>query len=193
MATTRDLSASQASSRGYQLTIAEPANAENTLTWATCALSLALVAPAGSSPLDSPYKLTRAEQAGAFALPAYRSCPSTGGLQPMLSTLMSRENVGDAGLTEEQFRDTVAEWLRQVGPTSSLKQIISYPAYRRIVQMGPDAVPFLLRELEREPSLLFCALQEITGENPVPTAARGKLREIAKAWVEWGREHEKKQ
>jgi len=58
--------------------------------------------------------------------------------------------------------------------------------------MGPEAVPFLLRELEREPGLLFCALQEITGENPVPTAARGKIREIAKAWVEWGQKHEKK-
>jgi len=110
----------------------------------------------------------------------------------MLSALMSQENAGDASLTEEQFRDTVAEWLREVGPTSSLKQIISYPAYRRIVQMGPEAVPFLLRELEREPSLLFCALQEITGENPVSPAARGKVREIAKAWVEWGRKHEKK-
>ena len=31
------------------------------------------------------------------------------------------------------------------------------------------------------------ALGEITGANPVPAESAGKVREMAQAWIEWGR------
>jgi hypothetical protein len=52
--------------------------------------------------------------------------------------------------------------------------------------MGQEAVPYLLREVKREPSLLVMALREITGENPVPRESTGTIREMASAWVAWG-------
>jgi hypothetical protein len=67
-----------------------------------------------------------------------------------------------------------------------LTEVIEHPAFRRIVAMGNDAVPFLLRELKRKPSFLVFALGEITGENPVPLSARGKVTEMTKAWLSWG-------
>lgn len=48
-------------------------------------------------------------------------------------------------------------------------------------------MPLLLRELEREPDHWFWALKAITGADPVPEACRGKVRDMARSWVEWGR------
>ncbi len=62
-----------------------------------------------------------------------------------------------------------------------------HPAYRQIVEMGPAVVPLLLAELKRKPDFWFAALREITGENPAPPASAGKIKEMARAWVEWGR------
>jgi hypothetical protein len=59
--------------------------------------------------------------------------------------------------------------------------------YQRIIGMGMPVVPLLLEELEREPDQWFWALESITEENPVPPAAAGRIREMAAAWIEWGR------
>jgi hypothetical protein len=58
-----------------------------------------------------------------------------------------------------------------------------HPAYQQIIGLGPAGVPLLLRELEREPDHWFWALRAITGEDPVPEEARGRLREMAAAWL----------
>jgi hypothetical protein len=33
----------------------------------------------------------------------------------------------------------------------------------------------------------FWALESITDENPVPPEAAGKVRQMAQAWIDWGR------
>ena len=90
---------------------------------------------------------------------------------------------------EERFRTLVQQWKQGRGPTSSTTQLAVHPAYQQIIGMGGSAVPLLLRELEREPDHWFCALKAITGEDPVPEASRGRLREMTDAWLKWGREH----
>jgi len=79
-------------------------------------------------------------------------------------------------------------WRADVGPTSSLTDMAMHPAYQQIIGMGPEAVPLLLRELERRPDHWFWALKAITGVDPVPPNQKGKLDEMAKAWVQWGRD-----
>ncbi len=90
-------------------------------------------------------------------------------------------------LSEDLFHTWVSEWRGGIGPTSDPAEIVAHPAFRQIVAAGNDAVPMLLRELRNEPSLLVFALHEITGEDPVPRGARGKIREMSKAWVAWGK------
>jgi hypothetical protein len=63
-----------------------------------------------------------------------------------------------------------------------------HPAYQQIIGIGPAAVPLLLRELERDVDHWFWALKAITGVDPVPPASRGKVREMAAAWLRWGRD-----
>ena len=65
--------------------------------------------------------------------------------------------------------------------------MILNPHYQRIIGMGSQVVPLLLAELERRPDHWGWALEMITGENPVPAEAEGKLKMIAQAWVDWGR------
>jgi hypothetical protein len=65
----------------------------------------------------------------------------------------------------------------------------AHPAYRAIVGLGKPVVPLLLAELEREPDHWFIALHELTGAEPVPEEARGRIEEMAVAWIEWGRKN----
>lgn len=89
---------------------------------------------------------------------------------------------------DQRFQDLVATWKRERGPHSSSAVLAQHPSYQQIVGMGVEAVPRLLRELEREPDHWFRALHVLTGADPVSAESRGKLREMADAWLNWGRE-----
>jgi hypothetical protein len=93
-----------------------------------------------------------------------------------------------ADAREKGFRDLVELWKRERGPHSSSARLAQHPAYQRIIDIGPDAIPLLLRELEREPDHWFRALHALTGADPVPEASRGNVREMAEAWIRWGRQ-----
>jgi len=89
---------------------------------------------------------------------------------------------------QKRFRELVRRWKEGAAHLSSTARMAKHPAYREIVQMGPAAVPLLLAELKRDPDFWFAALREITKENPVPARSAGKVKEMARAWMEWGRE-----
>ncbi len=90
------------------------------------------------------------------------------------------------------FDHLMKQWRNEQNPLSSNAwDNVLIPAYQRIIGMGTDAVPFILQELryeleKGEPYDWFLALWAITGENPVPVESRGKVKEMAKAWLEWG-------
>jgi hypothetical protein len=88
----------------------------------------------------------------------------------------------------ERFADLVATWKRERGPHSSSARLAEHPPYQQIIALGPEVIPLLLRELEREPDHWFRALHILTGANPAPAASQGKIREMAAAWLRWGRE-----
>ena len=73
--------------------------------------------------------------------------------------------------------------------SSSLSERFAHTAYQQIIAMGDAAVPLLLAELEREPDWWFAALKSITGADPVPPAHRGRLQDMTRAWLQWGRAH----
>ena len=89
----------------------------------------------------------------------------------------------------QKFRALTKEWRAATEVVSSSTEIFSHPAYQRIMAMGEFAVPFILRELEREPDHWDYALWMITGENPVSPVDAGRMDRIAQAWIRWGKEH----
>ena len=62
-----------------------------------------------------------------------------------------------------------------------------HPAYQEIISMGTKIVPLLLSELKKNPLYWLAALSAITGENPVKPEQRGRVKQMASAWMEWGR------
>ncbi len=64
-----------------------------------------------------------------------------------------------------------------------------HPDFRRIVGMGESAIPLILEELKIRPSLLYVALEAITGENPVPETGSDSLEEISEIWQRWGEQN----
>ncbi len=100
---------------------------------------------------------------------------------------MTIENTGSVPSTDQEFQALVARWESESMFLSSYDQLVSRPSYREIVALGQNVVPLLLREVSICPSQLVLALHEITGQDPVPRASRGKIKEVAQAWVEWGK------
>src|SRR5438132_1326530 len=95
---------------------------------------------------------------------------------------------GGASDVERRFAELAAEWKAGRGPTSFAADMAKHPAYQAIIALGPPAVPLILRELEREPDYWFAALRALTGADPVPPEARGRLSAMAEAWLRWGRD-----
>lgn len=95
-------------------------------------------------------------------------------------------NVATADM-ESQFEQLAGQWRSESQFISSMTDMVMLPSYQRIIGMGRDVVPLMLRELEREPDYWFWALQATTGDDPVQPADRGDLQKMAVAWLNWGK------
>lgn len=89
------------------------------------------------------------------------------------------------------FQHLTERWHLERGATSSVTKMATCRSYQRIIGMGRQvAVPLILNDLAarpENPDHWFWALQALTGEDPVPEDARGDMRRMAQAWLQWGR------
>ena len=61
-------------------------------------------------------------------------------------------------LTQAGFDALAIQWLSGIGPISDPLKMTSHPAYRKIVNYGHEAIPFILHHLRHGPSLLAWGL-----------------------------------
>ena len=87
----------------------------------------------------------------------------------------------------ERFQQLSREWKRATRYFSSSSHLVAHPAYLRIIALGPDVVPLILRNLEHEPAHWFPALVALTNVDPVAEDDWGNVEAMARTWVEWGR------
>ncbi|WP_019866149.1 hypothetical protein [Methylovulum miyakonense] len=87
-----------------------------------------------------------------------------------------------------QFAELASAWKNSVQIISDWNFMILHPSYQRIIGLGPDVIPFILKELEQNGGHWFWALQALTGENPVADEDAGRVRKMTEAWLNWGRE-----
>ena len=87
----------------------------------------------------------------------------------------------------ERFESLKNDWKSKSRFISNSAQMAMLRPYQQIIGMGPAVVPLILAELERETDHWFWALEAISGENPVPEESKGKVAEMARAWLAWGR------
>lgn len=107
---------------------------------------------------------------------------------------MKTPSTDDAGRAdiERHFRALRDEWKAATRFLSDSAKKMNHPAYQRIIGLGPAVVPMLLAELKRDPDWWDFALMQITGVNPVPPEACGRLELMAKAWLEWAAEERRR-
>jgi len=96
---------------------------------------------------------------------------------------------GSGGAIVSRFATLVDQWKANRRPVASVSRMAMDPAYQQIIGMGNDAVRLILKELELRPDQWFWALRAITGANPIQKEDRGKIRQMAVAWLKWGKEH----
>jgi hypothetical protein len=90
---------------------------------------------------------------------------------------------------EAEFNRLAEEWRAETRMLSLVTQKSMHPAYQRIIGMGQPIVPLILRDLEQKPDHWFWALRAITGANPVKSDMVGRMKLMAQAWIEWGKEN----
>ena len=88
---------------------------------------------------------------------------------------------------QDEFERLSSGWRADRPRGADVAQMVEHPAYKRIVDLGPAAIPLILRELDREVDHWFSALHTLTGADPVPEDDKGDLRAMAEAWLNWGK------
>ncbi|MEH2294628.1 hypothetical protein [Nostoc sp.] len=89
---------------------------------------------------------------------------------------------------EPTFTALVKQWREETFGISSTNQMSMHHAYQQIIGMGKPVIPLLLREMEKKSGHWFWALKSISREDPVPQEYRGKVNEMTKAWLGWGKQ-----
>jgi hypothetical protein len=92
-----------------------------------------------------------------------------------------------------RFRNLVSTWRNERGSMSSITEMSMLPSYQKIIGMGVDAIPLILKELKSEgddPDQWFWALLSISEANDlippqIKVEDQGNFRKMAQAWLEW--------
>lgn len=94
-------------------------------------------------------------------------------------------------INELPFRTLAEQWARETSGFPRVKDRIRHPAYLRIINLGHDAIPYIMAELKKDdPDHWFEALYQITHNNPIPPEDCGNVRRMADAWIRWGRQRQ---
>ena len=88
----------------------------------------------------------------------------------------------------QKFQALATTWRNEAQALSSVTQMAMHPAYQQIIGMGPIVIPLILRELQDKPDHWFWALKAITGVDPVKSSERGRVKQMAAAWLRWAKE-----
>jgi hypothetical protein len=90
---------------------------------------------------------------------------------------------------EQRFRFLAEVWHKAVAHLSSTTTRNNHPAYQEIISLGPEVIPFLLKDMQDHLTHWFFALSKITGVNPIPASAAGNVPLMADYWLRWAEEN----
>lgn len=99
-----------------------------------------------------------------------------------------KSEVTQFSTTEKIFDELVENWHQGTALMSSVNLMAMHPAYQRIIGMGREAIPLILKELEKQPDHWFWALNAITGDNPVDLEDEGDIGKMSDAWLKYGKD-----
>jgi hypothetical protein len=91
-------------------------------------------------------------------------------------------------IDENKFWDLVHKWEFETRFQSSTTSILTHPLLNEVIQMGPEAIPLILKGLKDNWFLAF-ALNKLTGEWPVNEEYAGDGEKITECWFKWAKRH----
>lgn len=90
----------------------------------------------------------------------------------------------------QKFYDLSETWKVETRGYSSIRDIAFNSAYQQIIGMGEKVTGLILKDLNasrENPSHWFPALRAIEGFSPIEESQKGKVKEMANSWIEWGK------
>ena len=141
----------------------------------------------------SDYSFVRESSAGDWkfsdsnrqAIAAWRALDPVRGTYIDAGTFATEPNlVGED--TERNFARDLEEWRSDTRFSSNLAAKLSHPAYLRIIALGREVLPLILKDLRQSGGHWFVALRAIAREDPVPPEHRSLPRLMREDWLRWG-------
>jgi hypothetical protein len=88
-----------------------------------------------------------------------------------------------------KFHNLAKKWKEETLITSSVSEIVSNRSYLDIIDMGEKILPLIFQDLKSDPAFWFCALEKLTGCNPIEKSHRGFIKLMKEDWLKWGKEN----
>ena len=83
------------------------------------------------------------------------------------------------------FSDLAEEWRESTALESNLERIILDRSYQRIIGLGPEVLPYVLKDLDETHDHWFWALMAIVGDDKA--AGQTSVGAAVEAWLAWGK------
>lgn len=89
---------------------------------------------------------------------------------------------------EREFNTLARQWRRETRHLSSIHERSMNRAYQKIIALGQEVVPLILRDLENTRDHWLWALDIIQDANPAESVR--DFDEAVDIWLSWGRQHD---
>ncbi|MFL0161959.1 hypothetical protein [Aquirufa salirivi] len=101
--------------------------------------------------------------------------------------------VGQSVVVQEMYNQQLKKrfdffnsiWKNETIFSSSISEITNNSAYRSIIGLGQDILPFIINDLKINDAHWFYALEALTGQNPIKEYHKGIVPLMKKDWIEW--------
>lgn len=114
--------------------------------------------------------------------------PSTVDSSPVDVTSKTEETVADKAELKNIFNGLAKKWKEETRGYSLTSQKYSHPAYQSILVLGPEVIPFIIRDLQENGGRWFEALKALARRDDI-TKPSDTYEDAVKAWVKWGQDN----
>ncbi|MFM9909955.1 MAG: hypothetical protein ACKVOW_11425 [Chitinophagaceae bacterium] len=80
-------------------------------------------------------------------------------------------------------------WKNETVFSSSISEITNNAAYRYIIGLGQEVLPFIINDFKANDNHWFYALEAITGQNPINDNHKGIVPLMKADWLKWAKEN----
>lgn len=105
--------------------------------------------------------------------------------------------VGQSVFVQEMYKQQLKKrfdfynsiWKNETIFSSSISEITNNSAYRSIIGLGQEVLPFIIDDLKTNDNHWFYALEALTGQNPIKENHKGIVPLMKNDWIEWAKEN----